>query len=108
MEIVFRSCIPFLEKATMRIIGKGISMANAGRGGNLLKSEKKPLPERIVNIPIQITSINTVPKNILFWMFFPQFVLFNTALNPVKIIAMQASVSNSHKKSEVEKLLFIV
>jgi hypothetical protein len=83
-------------------------MANAGRGGNLLKSVKNPLLERIVNKPIQVTSINTVPKNILFWMFFSQLVLFNPVFKPVKITTMQTSVSNGHKKPGVEKLFFIV
>ena len=38
-----RSCVPVLEKAIKIIIGKGISIAKAGRGGNLLKSAKNPL-----------------------------------------------------------------
>src|SRR6185436_9582313 len=105
---VCRSRVPVLEKAINIIIGNGMSMANAGRGGNLLKSEKKPLLERIVNKPTQISSINIVPKSILFCMFFSQFVLFNTALKPVKISTRQTSVSNGHKKPGVEKLFFIV
>src|SRR5215203_3040698 len=86
---VCRSRVPVLEKAIKIIIGNGMNMAKTGRGGNLLKSEKKPLLERIVKMPTHVTSINVVPKDILFCMFFSQFVLFNAALKPVKIITKQ-------------------
>ena len=37
------SSVPFFEKAVTKTKGKGIKIAKAGRGGSLLKSEKKPL-----------------------------------------------------------------
>ena len=83
-------------------------MAKAGRGGNLLKSVKKPLMESMVNDPTQVTRINVVPKNILFRILFSHFVFFNTILKPVKIITKHNSVSKGHKKPGVEKLFFIV
>jgi hypothetical protein len=36
-----RSCVPVLEKAIKKIIGKGISMAKAGRGGHFAEVRKK-------------------------------------------------------------------
>ena len=41
--IACKSCVPFLENANSNTNGKGRSMAKAGRGGSLLKSEKNPL-----------------------------------------------------------------
>ena len=61
---VSKSFVPVFEKGKHQDEGRGTITANAGRGGNLLKSAKNPFKERITNHAIHIVMITEAAKTI--------------------------------------------
>ena len=100
--------VPVFENVMNSMIGKGIRIAKAGRGGNLLKFAKNPFRESTVNKATQHAIKKKEKKRSLFFLGLSQPVLFSTEFKPVKIIIKQIKASRIQRKPGEENGCFIL
>ena len=108
MGTSFIILVPVFENVMNRIIGNGIRIAKAGRGGSLLKSVKNPFRESTVNKATQHAIKKKEKKRSLFFLGLSQPVLFSMACKPVKIIIKQIKASIIQRKPGEENGCFIL